>query len=154
MLTNMNRFSMVALVILVACSCGRAFPSDAERRVDRRLLEGMYIVPIEWPDTLIAGAHAAATVQLRLANGLPYTADEVYWFSTDVTAAGLYPTSLPESKLVLAFAPDSVSVWVDAYVNKVPHPDSDDDYYHAELLLHLVVLPQDHLGIGRSDGRG
>lgn len=130
-----------AVLLLGSSGChSTALPADRRRTVDPALLEGMYIVPVEWPDTMAVGEVAEATVTLLLANGVPYDPDRFAFRSPDIGIAGLSPTDNPASKLVIAFAPGKVSIVVDAYVGRsAAHCDCDD--FHAQRSLDIVVVP-------------
>jgi hypothetical protein len=134
--------SLAALSAVIFSTCGPATPTSAGRQVDSQLLEGLQLVATQWPDTMIVGQQAPAAVEVLLANGVPYPAPYINWVSSNVAIAGMYPTTSVKSKLVLALAPDTVSFRIDAYVprKKNPNPTLISDYYHASLLLHLVVL--------------
>lgn len=140
----MTRVRMLAILLatgMLGDACGRAVPTAADRQVHSSLLEGMKLEATQWPDTMTVGQRAPAAVQLLLANGVPYSAATINWFSMRPSVAGLYPTESAASKVVLASAPDTVSIWVGAFVPKTKRPESIDDYYHTEIWLHLVVLP-------------
>jgi hypothetical protein len=138
MISKTYAIAAVLWIEILSGACGRATPTAADRQLHPSLFEGMRLVV------------TPATVQLLLANGVPYTSAAIYWFSTRPTVAGLFPMETSYSKLVLAFAPDTVTIWVDAYVAKTRRPRALSDYYHAGLTSHLVILPDSQVISSRN----
>lgn len=130
------------LVIAAVCSasaCDWSSPLPTYTQGPSKL-DGMYLVTLEWPDTIVAGRIGIATVQLVLSSGVPYEPDYYEFRSPDVRVAGLYPTSRPESKQVLAFTPGRVTITVDTHIeNNRAHCTCPG--WHAQLTREIVVVP-------------
>lgn len=139
---KMGSLATACLAVLLGGSACKemALPSDQRPTVGAELLEGMRIVPVEWPDTMVVGEVAQATVALLLANGVPYEPDRLAFHSPAVDIAGLSPTANPTSKLVIAFAPGKVSIVVDAFVGRSRATCNCYDY-HVQRVLDVVVVP-------------
>jgi hypothetical protein len=105
------------------------------------MLEQMRVVAVEWPDTMVVGERATASVEVVLPNGIIHESGGVAWRSFNPGVAGLYPTSAQEAKRVIAFSEGVVQVRVLAYTSKVPHPKTSEDYYLDTLIQPVVVLP-------------
>lgn len=131
-----RRTALRVTVMLGAAACGPV-PTDTQ---GPSRFDGMYLVSLEWPDTMVAGQIAIATVQLVLTSGVPYEPHLYTFFSPDVRVAGLYPSSLPQSKQVLAFAPGKVSVTIKAHIDNIGYCISCPGW-DAELTRDIVVLP-------------
>ncbi|HEX6368966.1 MAG TPA: hypothetical protein VF006_08535 [Longimicrobium sp.] len=129
-------FVLAAAAVLGAAGCtDTPMSTQGPSRLD-----GMYLVPVEWPDTMVAGQIAIATVQLVLASGVPYEPERYGFYSPDVRVVGLHPTSRPESKQVLAFAPGTVTLTMEAHIDsRQLHCTCPG--WHAELTREIVVLP-------------
>jgi hypothetical protein len=129
-------FSGAALLATFLSSCGRLWPTEADRTVDDTLLAGMRLEIVNWPDTLPVGARADAEVELVLANGRPYPADYVDWVVDSVRIVGLSPTDRKEVKRVLAFSQGTTRVNLTAWVYK---PHGDKEWYRTDCWMWVVV---------------